>query len=417
MTDHGSDISSYPTVDTPGTGESIAKGTPVAKGTYNLAEDIIAAINGDDRLKSAAAIPMDIKMLAMEGLLAMRDPIYALANAGLSIVIELVQPFEDVIEMVSGDPDEMGRQQEVWGQVGSALEALSGETSSAVGNGLKGWSGQDAALANDQLSALGAAILAASHEAHSVKTLLGWAKALAEAIFMVIKSILAELVSWLITRGLMALANSTWSFGASVAAFILTASVKSFQMFNRVMNKFMQASKIFKAIAGPMMKFLGKSSFRGLTEYKLWKAVLTKAGIGLLGGLGTATSTAKDSVMGGPSGTPSLPGGGGGGGAITVDLDEFEGMAAALEGLSKNASGISDIAQQTAGAELVWGLPGTFGFESAYNESCQGLVEAIGEIEGAYNGNAMRLRSCGEAYKSTEEANAANLNKYLTKFA
>jgi len=415
VTEHGSDISNYPTVETPGNGESILKGTPVTKSGTGLAESIIGAISGDDRLSSAAHIPADIGMLAMEGMLALRDPIYWLANAGLSIVIELVQPFEDLIELVSGDPDEMGRQQEVWGQVGSALEALSGETGSAIDGNLNGWSGQDATAANEQLDALGAAILAASHEAHSVQTLLGWAKALAEAIYAVIKSILAELVSWLITRGLMALANSTWSFGASMAAFVLTGAVKAFQMFNRAMNKFMQASKIFKAIAGPMMKFLGKNPFRGLTEYTLWKSVLIKAGIGVLGGAGTAIATGKNAVFGGPDGSPSLPGGGGGTG-IMVNLDEFEQMAGALEGLGKNATGISRVAQDTAGAEMVWGLPGTFGFESAYRESCDGLTGAIGEIEGAFNGNAMRLRSCGDAYSATEEAAAAHLNKFLAKF-
>lgn len=84
---HGSDITQYPRVDTPGTTQRVLEGTPVVGGLAGAISAVAGGVQG----------------LAMEALFALRDPIYALAEAGLTIVLELVDPFNDVLEMVSGD--------------------------------------------------------------------------------------------------------------------------------------------------------------------------------------------------------------------------------------------------------------------------------------------------------------------------
>lgn len=421
---YGSDITQYPDVDTPGTGQRILEGTPVVG---SVAGAVYGAIEADDAVGAISAVASGVQGLAMEALFALRDPIYALAEAGLTIVLELVEPFNDVLEMVSGDPDEMARQGEVWGQVSSALEALSGETGETVRGQLTGWQGQDADAAFEQLYAVEAAIMAAAHEATSIQTLLGWAQAAAEAIYGCIKSILAELVAWLITRGLVALANSAWSFGASVATFLLSAVAKSFAMFNRVMDRFQKVLKIFGGLSDFMIERLKRNPFRGINPLNgfelggkdLWKRVLVtasiKGGTGLLQGAGTAIATGQGFVGNAVSkATYSSPGGGSG--PVTVDLDSLDGVAGSLEGHAGNASSIRGVAEEAGAAEMAWGLPGALYFEQAYTDGCDEMVAAITGIEDALSGDAVKLRDSATDYRTADDEAAAALNGLLNEF-
>jgi len=421
---YGSDITQYDTPEAPGDGMRAVKSTPVVGPATNLAQDIYGAVAGDDRLSSAAGIPGDIAGIAVQGLLAVRDPIYALVNAGLGFLIELVEPLQELMDSVAGDSHEMARQGEVWGQVGDALGALSGETGDAVRSNLTGWSGPAADAAYNQLYALEAAIMAASQEALSVQTMLGWAQALAEAIEACIRSIIAELLSWLVTRGLIALASSAWSFGASVATFILGAAAKGFAMFTRAMQWVQKSVKVFSKLATVMLKFLGKNPFRGidpktgfeLAGPKLWLRVLTtvgiKAGTGLAQGRGTAIATGKGAAKNAVSGA-MYSSAGAGGGPVTIDLAALETTAGSFDGLAGNAGSIQNVAEEASVAQLAWGLPGTFGFEDAYKENTEGLSEAITAIEDALGGSSIQLRGTAEDYKTSDDEAASELNKLL----
>ncbi|HLU27952.1 MAG TPA: hypothetical protein VKZ65_05905 [Glycomyces sp.] len=420
---HGSDISQYPDVTTPGTAQRILEGTPVVG---SVAGAVYGAIEADDAASALTSVASGVQGLAMEALFALRDPVYALAEAGLTIVLELVEPFNDVLEMVSGDPGEMARQGEVWGQVSSALEALSGETGETVRGQLIGWQGQDADAAFEQLYAVEAAIMAAAHEASSVQTLLGWAQAAAEAVYGCIKSILAELVAWLITRGLVALANSAWSFGASVATFLLSAVAKSFAMFNRVMDRFRKVLKIFGGLSDFMIERLKRNPFRGINPLNgfelggkdLWKRVLVtasiKGGTGLLQGAGTAVSTSQGMV--GNAVSKATYSSVGGGGSVTVDLDSLEGVAGSLEGHAGNAGSIRGVAEEAGAAEMAWGLPGALYFEQAYTDGCEEMVAAITGIENALNGDAVKLRESATDYRTADDEAAAAINRLLDEF-
>ncbi|MCC3763885.1 hypothetical protein K3N28_12505 [Glycomyces sp. TRM65418] len=420
---YGSDISQYPEADSPGAAQRVLEGTPVVGG---VARAVYGAIEADDAAGAITAVAGEVQGLAMEALFALRDPIYALAEAGLTIVLELVEPFNDVLEMVSGDPQEMARQGEVWGQVAAALEALSGETGQTVASKLTGWQGKDADAAYEQLYAVEAAIMATSHEALTIQTLLGWAQAAAEAVYGCIKSILAELVAWLITRGLIALANSAWSFGASVATFLLSAVAKSFAMFTRVMDRFKKVVKIFGGLSDFMIERLKRNPFRGINPLNgfelagkdLWKRVLVtaaiKGGTGLLQGAGTAIATGAGAAQNAVSG--AMYSSSGGGGPVTVDLDSLEGAAGSLEGHAGNAGSIRCVAEEASATEMAWGLPGAVYFEQAYTEGCDEMVAAITGVEDALNGDAIKLRDCAVDYRAADDEAAAALNGLLAEF-
>ncbi|MEU6246665.1 hypothetical protein [Glycomyces sp. NPDC047010] len=400
---YGSDITQYPTPEADGTLRNIAEDVPVVKSGQKMADHIYAAVTGDDRLASAAAIPGDIAGLALEAAFAIQDPIYALAQAGLSIVLELVEPLNELLYMVSGDPEEMKRQGEVWGQVSTALGALREENAAAVNDNLRSWTGDASDAAFEQLTAIEASIMAASNEAVGVQTLLGWAELLAETIYDVIKSIIAELVAWLITRGLIALMNSAWSFGASMAAFVLSAAYKSYSMFSRGFRKLSECNKIFGKILGVMGKFVLDNPVlkRGLGNWVGMLAALgAKAGVtaGLTGGLG-ALPLAGGALGGGGDGGSMISRGGGAG--VMVDPDELVQTAGALEGLNGNTDSIKTVAAEATAAEMTWGLPG-LAFAGKYQEAGNGMVEIIGNISGAHTTSATSLRGCAADYEAAD---------------
>ncbi|WP_026928594.1 type VII secretion target [Glycomyces tenuis] len=410
--EHGSDITQYPEVQEDSTLRDIAQGTPVVSGVSKTAEDIYGAVAGDDRLASLQSIPGDIMGLGMSALMAMRDPIYALASAGLTIVLELVEPFNDLIHAVSGDPDEMQVQIDVWEQVATALTALQEETAGAVNDNLTSWTGEAADAAYEQLGGLEASIYAAANEVTGVQTLLEWAKLLAETIYEVIKSILAELVSWLITRGLVALANSAWSFGASVAAFLLSAAYKSYSMFSRAFKKLTECSRIFKMLLGGLGKFLLNNPVitRGAGNWiNFLAAVGAKAGIaaGKTAGLGAVSqgkTMAKDaagSLLNPYQGTMSR-----GGGQVSVDPDELVQTAGALEGLVGNVDSIQSVASDAAAAEMTWGVPGIW-FADRYRQAGEELAEIIGNISSSHTSSATSLRDCADDYSGADEDSAS----------
>ena len=405
---YGSDISQYDTPTEDGTLTDIAQGTPVVKSVYKTAEDIYGVVAGDDRMASAAGLAGDIYTLGLDAMLAVRDPVYALVNAGLTIVLELVDPLQEMLHAVSGDPDEMQVQIDVWGQVAEALTALKDETAEAVNSHLTAWTGQAADAAFNQLGGLEASAYAAAHEVEGVQQLLEWSKLLAETIEAVIRSIIAELVSWLIMRGLLALASSAFTFGASVATFLLSAAYKSYSMFSRAFRKFSEASRLFRMLYGFLGKFLLDNPviLRGAGGFlDFLKAIGAKAGLSIatVGGLGAVLqgkdigkNAAMDALMPNESGISR-----GSGGQLAVDPDELVATAGALDGLAGNTDSIQSVAQQATSADMTWGLPGMI-FASKYTDTGQGLTEVIGDLSAAQTGTATSLRQCADDYSAAD---------------
>ena len=414
LAEHGSDIDSYSDVDIMTKGERAVDGIPVVGNGYSIYQTLMDCISGDGRLADAGSITADIAAMAFEAGLALRDPIYALANAGLSMLLELIEPLNNLLHLVSGNPDAMEEQMLVWEQVSAAMEGLSAETEQVIDADIPNWHGGDADAAREQLYGLAAANLAISHEAHNIQQLLSWAKAIAEAIYALIKSILAELVAWLITRGLIALANSSWTFGAAFASFVLQGVVKSTRMIMKALDKFQQAAGIFGRIGKIAHKLLGTNSFRGLTEYKLIKGLAIKAGIGT--GVASAASAGSLAQVGssGPSSDPNIPSGSGG--EIVVELAEFEALAGDLDALGSNVASIRSTASQAAVAEFTWGATGLF-FEGPYSENCEGLIEMLNDIEDTYAGDSTKLRTTAEDHQGSDEESAADLESILAKYA
>lgn len=407
--EHGSDISAYPEVEKDGAGRRIGEGgPPLTTGLFKTANDIVDAVQGEATGgETAKALATDIGMLAAGAVLTIKDPFYMLADFGLTMVFELVEPLNELVEEVTGDPDEMDRLERVWEQVQQATEALSEEVAEAVDSKIPTWSGQAAQAAKGFMAALQKSIWGMAQEAYQVREVLQGAKAVAEALFAIIKSILAELVAWLIMRGLIALANSTWSFGASIAEFMLSGAIKAQQAVTRAIEKIQKAVGIFGKLVGLLAKFMnGKGK-------PLIKAVLTRAGVtaGLQGG-----KAAAKALLAHPKSAHIPPGlGEGGPGCFDVDVSELEALGVEMDRISTNAGKIEAVAREAAaGNDLTWGAPGLF-LKGSYDQACQEFLDLLTACAPACQGAGERVKSAGKVYSEIDGGFASELNGLAPK--
>jgi hypothetical protein len=379
---------------------------PFVKRFTSATDKINEALAGDNTADEVTgAMTGLVTGLAMDAFKFMKDPIYALASAGVTIVMDLVQPLDDLILMVTGDDGEMQRQVDVLTQVQTALDAIGGEITTDLDSNLPTWDGEAADWASNELGGIAASAGAIAHGAGSLAQLLDWARLLAITVYEVIQAILSELVAWLITRGLVALATSTVTAGGSVVAFLLSAAIKAAQMLVRGTKKFRLGKQGFETLQTSLFKLGFKDPLRA----KLWVNLLAAAGRGL----GAAAAAEWENIAQGliatvpdRSGTiteaPSSYDG------YAVDPEELRAAAAALDSRAPNADAISTAASEAGAAEMTWGLTGFF-FEQPYAEGCTTLIEQIDSLAEAIRGGASKLRDSADAYETADADSQGDL--------
>jgi len=405
--DYGSDITQYSEASGYESGSHVTQ-LPFVKRVVGDAATIDNQTASDSIVADLAGeVGGPIAGLAGDALGALFDPIGALANAGVTIVLDLVQPLDDLLLWVSGDGGEMQHQVELLTQVQTALDALGDETTADVDGNINSWEGQAADAAANGLGGLAATARALAHDASNVAQLLDWARVLAETIYAVIKAILSELVAWLITWGLTALASSVITAGGSVVAFLTSAAIKGTRMLLKATRKFSLAQKIFMKL----IRILRKVKIADRSTQTLWKSLLMKAS----GSLVKSTLAQRDSLIEGLFGSedelldsPYTPvsvlyd-------SIAVDIEELRSAASALDNRVPNAEAISSTAAEAGAAEMTWGLTGLF-FEEPYTEGCANLTEFVGLLGNAITWNAEQLRGCADAYEQADTEAAAELD-------
>lgn len=171
------------------------------------------------------AVDGDIQTLAMgvaefggNAIAAAADPINWLLSAGLAFLIDVVQPLEDALSMVTGNYERMGEFTGKWNQIGAALVPLGDAVQQAAADGLIEWTGKDADAAKVRLEEFGEAIKASGSEATKVSSLLNILASLMSAAQQIIIGLIAQFVEWLIITWTAALASAGVTFGGSTAA-------------------------------------------------------------------------------------------------------------------------------------------------------------------------------------------------------
>jgi hypothetical protein len=302
----------------------------------------------------------------------------------------------------------MQRQIDVLGQVEAALGALDGEIANAADANMTTWDGEAAAAAGNAIGGLAATAGSMSQRAKDVATLLDWARMLAETIYEVIKAVLTELVAWAVTRGIVALAASVATAGASVAAFLMDAVVSASRMLLKATRKFQFAQQVFMKL----LKFLRANPVvdRAAGEYRLWKELLTTAGTAVVD---SAKAAAADTLSPEAGNITALVGEAA---RWQVDPCELEAAAGALDDLAPNVEAIAAVATEAGAAEMTWGLPGVF-FAGAYVEGCAELANLTGLLCASITGRADGLRQCADSYAQVDADIAAEFERLATELS
>ncbi|MEU5154200.1 type VII secretion target [Glycomyces sp. NPDC021274] len=408
---HGSDITHYSEVAETQGGSSVTA-LPFAGRGFGIATAIFNDTDGDTSVQDAAGdIGTQVALLGVDATLSLLDPIGALASAGVTIVLDLVQPLDDLLLWVTGDNGEMQRQIDVLAQVQTALEAMNQEVQDAIDSNLTAWEGQAATAAIDEIGGVSAAAHAIGKGAGDLAQLLDWARLIAVAIYSIIKGILSELVAWLITRGVAALAASIVSAGASVAAFLVSAAVKAIRNLLKATRKFAIAQNIFRKL----IVVLRKIKVADRASMTMWKELLKKVGTSLIPAALTNIPTLISPLTG--AATPNtgfLHEGVGSSGSLQVEVDELAALASALDALAPNADAIGGVAAEAGAAEMTWGVTGLF-FEQPYLDGCAALVESVSDLAAALRNEAENLRSCADSYSQADEEIAAELEQLVAE--
>lgn len=407
---HGSDISRYTAIEQQESGTQWSDVPFVSR--YTATADAIRQAGGESAVNTGLAIAGEIRGLGEDVMGVLTDPVGTLVGAGLAIVLDLVQPFDELFLAVSGDATEMQHQIDVLGQVETALTALDHEIANAADAAVTSWEGDAAAAAGNAIGGLAATAGSIGERAGDVAALLDWARMLAETIYEVIKAILTELVSWAVARGIAALAASAATAGASAAAFVMDAAVAASRMLLKATRKCQSAQQIFMRLlellrASPVVD-------RAAGEYRLWQELLTAAGTSVVDAAKGAAADVYGRVSDALSGDTAITDLVGEAARWQVDPGELEAAAAALGDLAPNAEAIAAVAGEAGAAGMTWGLPGLV-FAQAYIDGCAELADLTGRLGSTIGRHADGLRQCAENYAQVDADIAAEFARLVAE--
>lgn len=200
------------------------------------------------------------------------DPIGYLVGAGLNMLLELVQPLQDALHYVSGDGPSLSAASDNFGQIGQGFVALAEDFQDTGDKALAEWKEEAANAAREALADFSVGIQGVGSAAGSVAEVLKiWALVM-QVIEEVIKGIITELVSWLITLWLPALAASVISFGSSVAAAMTASVAKVASVFTKVSKHLGKLGKLLDELGKFLVKF-NKGVLTLTEKFRLGKTI------------------------------------------------------------------------------------------------------------------------------------------------
>ncbi|MDQ2723550.1 MAG: WXG100 family type VII secretion target [Actinomycetota bacterium] len=199
------------------------------------------------------------------------DPLSMLANHGFGFLLSHCGALKHAMEAVTGDSGTVTHAAETWGDIAKDLKELAHSTQQTVGSGLKDWGGQGAQAAGKQLAELVTAIDGIGTEAANMQQLLAASASLMEAALDIVKSIISDLVSWLIMTWIAAQAAAVPSLGSSEAV-ALEASVVEIEITSvRVGAKVMEVERMLVRIEQVVVRIERTVGTQAQTMSKLSK--------------------------------------------------------------------------------------------------------------------------------------------------
>jgi hypothetical protein len=243
---------------TPVVGTVYKSGKSIAQHAQELGQaddfgDFVAASGKlvGDGAKFVGSAAADVTFFAM-------DPIGWLVSHGLNMLLELVQPLQDALHQVSGDGPAIGHASDNFIAIAEGFVALADDFEKTGDTALKDWLDDAGDAARLALGDFSTGIRGLGSSAGSVAEVLQMWSTVMVVIEEVIKAIISELVSWLITIWLPALASSVITLGGSVAAAMTASVAKAASVFAKVTKHLGKLGKLLDEFMQFLVRFSGK---------------------------------------------------------------------------------------------------------------------------------------------------------------
>jgi len=233
-------------------GDNVVDNVPLIGNADGIGNAFANMKDGSEISGSLADIGVQIVDFGANAGLLLVDPIGFLVNAAIGLLLDFVQPLEDALGMVTGNPERMAGEIEKWGRVRSAMEPLAEQVKNLGAEKLTGWKGEAATIAKQRLDEFGDAIAAVCGQIAGLEAILECAKALSAVIQDIVKALISEFISARIWTWLAAAASSGPTFGGSIAAWLEITLIHFEVTMLSVALKMAQGAKIFRVILSAM---------------------------------------------------------------------------------------------------------------------------------------------------------------------
>jgi uncharacterized protein YukE len=197
--------------------------TSVAGSLKQSAEDaplvgnVMSAVS-DASSGDIGALGADIGNFVMGAQGAIEDPLNALISAGLSFLMDVIQPLRDCLQQVTGDAGALDDAKEQFEDIGKDIEQLAGDLDDITKTGFQNWQGDAKNAAGQQVATFVQGVEGTAGNADDVAQVLGMSAMLMEGAYNIVLGIIADCIEWLIVTWVAALAAEVPTCGASTAA-------------------------------------------------------------------------------------------------------------------------------------------------------------------------------------------------------
>jgi hypothetical protein len=201
---------------------------------------------------SAADITGNVLLFAL-------DPFNYLICAGLTFLVDVVQPLEDLLGLVTGNPERMDEEISKWQTVLDELGPTSEQIRQAANSGLLSWKGDTAEAAKTRLSAFADGVASLANHIDQLIAIMKIAKAIMEAAQAFVIALIATFIEWLVFTWTAAIATAEVTLGASTVTATAATELKIVGVLERGVRFVDRIVLLLERIADIMAKIMPKA--------------------------------------------------------------------------------------------------------------------------------------------------------------
>ncbi|WP_199034242.1 hypothetical protein [Glycomyces salinus] len=173
------------------------------------------------------------------------DPKGWLAGTIVDFLLEIFDPLDDLLQLLTGNEAIMKNSAEMWNAASDGCPQIGDYVVESGHAAIQGWGGDASQAARTRISEVGMAMHVMGYGAVAMKHIMTQAAELAKAAYDQVKKLLAEGVEWVLTRVAAYLAASWATFGAAVPVAIADTVRKVMSLLMTAFNFVKRAISIF----------------------------------------------------------------------------------------------------------------------------------------------------------------------------